>query len=666
MHQPFYKNLATGEYALPWTRMHALKDYYGMVRILEDFPLVRQTFNLVPSMVVQIDEYASGKAADAFLRVALKPAAELNSHEIAFALKYLFQAHPENLIGRYPRYAELCELRGRRVFRERDLRDLQVLSQLSWFDEYWLEEDEDLKALVAKGRDYSLEDQALAGRKQTEVLRKVIPVYQQFAASGQIEISTTPYYHPILPLLCDSEIAAVSHPGVALPPRFQYPQDARHQLATARAYMKDRMSLDVTGLWPSEGSVSDQALEIAADCGFLWAATDNGVLARTLDRDASPDITYRPYLWKHGRRELRLLFRDHHLSDLIGFVYSRMDADQAAEHFLGQIRENCRAMLSHGREPLVPIILDGENAWEHYYRNGRPFLRALYRRISEDPVFNAVTVTQGLELVEPSQLRHIFPGSWINANFDVWIGAEEDNAAWAQLLLARQAYERAESDPNIPEADRAMAYEELLIAEGSDWCWWYGPEHHSDNRAEFDQLFRVHLANVYRALRQEAPVELLQPILKETAPEFYEPPLDPIRPVIDGRITSYYEWMGSGIYRPDGRSGAMHASSARLVNEVRFGADYRNVYVLLVPEGEPSTLEGLELRVHWNEQEARIALDRSGSVLNRAPRGTECVLEKLLEMKLPTGPGAVRIQISLWKDGVPVESLPRHGWLNAR
>jgi len=222
MHQPLYKDLVTGEYRLPWTRFHALKDYYGMVKVLEEFPNVHQTFNLVPSMIVQIEDYASGQAADPFLDCAIKPAEQLTEGEQEFILRYFFQANSARLIYRYPRYAELFEAwqksgnnpqRGRRLFATQDYRDLQVLSQLAWFDEEFQDKDAEVKGLVSKGRNYSLEDQALMARKQREILAAVVPVYKEFAARGQIEISTTPFYHPILPLICDSNIAAVFTSG---------------------------------------------------------------------------------------------------------------------------------------------------------------------------------------------------------------------------------------------------------------------------------------------------------------------------------------------------------------------------------------------------------------------------------------------------------------------
>src|ERR1700723_1072816 len=270
MHQPFYKDLWTGEYKLPWTRLHALKDYTGMVRVLEEFPSVHQTFNLVPSMLVQIQEYAGGLASDPFLDVAIAPAESLTESQRHFMTRYLFQANVPNMIYRFPRYRELYESHGQTI---QDLRDLQVLSQLVWFDEDFRARDPELQELVRKGRDYSLDDQAVMARKQREALQQVLPAYAQAAARGQIEISTTPFYHPILPLIADSDIAAVSHPGVRLPTRFQYPGDAREQLCRARSYMTHQLGVTPTGLWPSEGSVSDEALALAADCGFTWAAS---------------------------------------------------------------------------------------------------------------------------------------------------------------------------------------------------------------------------------------------------------------------------------------------------------------------------------------------------------------------------------------------------------
>lgn len=665
MHQPCYKDLVSGEYRLPWTRMHALKDYYGMVKILEEFPLVKQTFNLVPSLLMQVEEYASGKAVDPFLKAAMKPAEELTEADQRLILQYFFQANPIHLIGRYPRYAELHEAwraadrnfkRAHQVFNAVAYRDLQVLSQLAWFEEEFLANDVEVRELVTKGRNYSLEDQALMGRKQLEIMGHMIPVYREFAKSGQIEISATPFYHPILPLLCDSNIAHEANPHVPLPSRFRYPEDARLHLARSLEYVEEKIGQRPVGLWPSEGSVSDEALEIASYMGYRWAGTDNGVLAKTLGRAADSAATYRPYRWSRGGREISMIFRDHYLSDLVGFVYSKMHAEEAANDFVNRILENCRPLLASGRDALVPVILDGENAWEHYYLNGRPFLKALYRKISEQPGVHAVTVSEALTRVADEPLAHISPGSWIGANFDVWIGFEEDNKAWEYLLHAREAY-AATDLVALTSPERELALEELMIAEGSDWCWWYGPHHHTDNREEFDQLFRDHLANMYRALRLTPPAELSRPILRTHVRSFHQKPISEINPKVDGLVTSYFEWMGAGLYRVDRRSGSMHGQRF-LVKEVFYGLDAENLYLrvdFLSNEG----LAGLEVRLGVNDKSVHFKVGQEAS-----DPTVQFALDRVLEIAVPRdSSGQMKVQISFWQDGLPMDSLPHEGYL---
>ena len=651
MHQPLYKDLATGEYRLPWTRMHALKDYYGMAKILEEFPNIHQTFNLVPSLIIQIDDYATGNALDPFLDCATKPAQDLTEAEQEFILRYFFQANASRLIYRYSRYGELYDAwqksggnpqRARRIFGDQDLRDLQVLSQLAWFDEEFQAHDPDIQALVAKERNYSLQDQALMVLKQREILARVVPVYKELAARGQIEISTTPFYHPILPLLCDSSIAAVSHPGVSLPSRFRYPDDARWQLQNARDFIQREFGRAPVGLWPSEGSVSDEALTIAAEAGFEWAASDNGVLAQTLHKTAGPDLTYHSYLWRQQHRQIRMIFRDHYLSDLIGFDYAKMGAAEAAGHFLDRIRANSQG----AGDVLVPIILDGENAWEYYYHNGRPFLRELYRRIGETTGMAALTVSEALKLDQPRPLDHVAPGSWINANFDVWIGAQEDNRAWEYLLRARQKYDEIGS--SVPEENRRLAHEELMIAEGSDWCWWYGPEHQSENRREFDTLFRQHLSNVYRALKLVPPDELSRPILTMQAKDFHQAPTNTVRPVIDGEITSYFEWMGAGHYQPDARPGAMHGQRS-LVRDFYYGLDSHNLYLRLDFEGNPEFMK-VELRTPQDT----VSLLENPAV--------EFATRKILEIRIPLDLlGGAPKEFRVAANG---EVFPAEGWID--
>jgi hypothetical protein len=351
-----------------------------------------------------------------------------------------------------------------------------------------------------------------------------------------------------------------------------------------------------------------------------------------------------------------------------------MSAADAAGDFLSRIRGNCHGILESGRDALVPIILDGENAWEYYDHNGRPFLRELYARILLEPNMKALTVSEALALTAAQPIDHIFPGSWINANFDVWIGAEEDNKAWEYLLRARQTYDQASA---VPEEKRRLAYQELLIAEGSDWNWWYGPEHDTANRVEFDTLYRNHLANVYRALNLSPPEELSRPILKALAEEFHQEPLGAIQPIIDGKVTSYFEWLGAGVYRMDGPSGSMHGQRSP-AREAYYGTDGQKLYLRIdFEESSREALNGVEVRM--GAQTPDRSLNSSLGVFDSSQAGgfkagfafpgAECAFRNILEAGIPlkglgAAPGQpVRFQFSLWKDGLPMVAVPQQGWL---
>ncbi len=691
MHQPFYKDLVSGEYKLPWVRLHALKDYYGMVKVLEEFPTVHQTFNLVPSLLVQIEDYARAEASDPFFRMAVKPAAQLSSSEKEFIVRYFFQANEERVIGRYPRYAELyrilqqCEYNAERAcakFDEQMLRDLQVLSQLAWFDEEYLQNDPQVKALVTKGRGFTVLEQLTVIQKELQAMPNVIEVYREFARRGQIELSASAFYHPILPLLCDTNIANVSHPYVSLPSQFAHPEDTEEQLRRSCRYFEEVFGQRPTGFWPSEGAVSDETLRIAAKIGLRWTATDNGVLGRTIGTEVTPENTYRPYVWRQNGEEMRVVFRDHRLSDLIGFSYHAMDADEAAEHFLGEIHKNCKPILRDGKDALVPIILDGENAWESYVENGRPFLRELYRRIADDERIAALTISEALGQMHAEEITRIHPGSWIDENFDIWIGAEEDNRAWEQLLAARNRYEEAIRSPRantIPEANRRTAWEELLIGEGSDWCWWYGPEHSSANRPEFDQLYRAHLANVYRLIGEDPPAALDESILRRKEAPPHELPSGMIQPQIDGLLTSPSEWQNAGRYRLGYRSGAMHSQRSP-IRELRYGTDGQNIFLAVEMAENTKLNPAYEFRVrlrneHGDEFRIRISVTDSGTTLvdSTLTEGAfDAVIAEVLEIRVSMSALRVRrgdsvfLRLTLFRDSLPLTAFPESGEFEVR
>jgi alpha-amylase/alpha-mannosidase (GH57 family) len=700
MHQPFYQDLAEGVYTMPWVRLHSLKDYYGMAAVMRDFPSVHATFNLVPSLVLQIEDYARDTAHEPAYDLAFKPASDMAAVDREALLASAFQINRDNLLNRYPRFRELWEKSQKsssataaKLFAPQDIVDLQVLSQVAWFDEIFLAGDSEVVRLVKKGRGYSESDKTIVRKKELELLNVTLEEYRTAAERGQIEISTSPFYHPILPLLCDTAIAQESHPGVKLPRRrFRHPEDARDQLRGAVALHERVFGRRPQGLWPSEGSVSDEVLRLAAEEGFVWAVTDEGVLGRTKQMGfyrrgdgtlQGGEELYRPHAFATGGKPISLFFRDHQLSDLIGFVYSRMDPQAAAADLHQRIKAAGRSNLQ--RPAVVSIMLDGENAWEYYPGNGREFLKAFYGRIASDPELRAVTASEALKLTEPGALPHIVPGSWINANFDIWIGADEDNRAWDLLSEARDFYAQHADSPQVTPENSRLAQQELWVAEGSDWCWWYGPEHSTANDEEFDLLYRKHLSNIYQLLGASPTDELAMPIKRPRVHARTVAPSAQIHPTIDGRVTTYFEWMGAGLCQPDYHSGSMHGV-AQLVEALYYGYCDKAVYIR-VDLGETflRAHPDFEIRVNVDsETPARLhatigeggvkAVEfwKGGEALP-LPLGTgdqvQVAFRQIFELRLDYSilgvmpHERISLQVSIWMSGLPLQVLPQEGWL---
>jgi len=660
--------------------------------------------------------------------VAAKPAKDLSVEERRFALQYLFQANPQNLIGRYPRYRELWERfrehgdhpeRAERYFQPQDFTDLQVLSQIAWFDEFFLEE-KDIAALVAKGHGFSLDDQKLVIARERELIGKVLPAHAEAAKKASIEISATPFYHPILPLVCDTNAGGASSPGLPLPQnRFRHPEDAREQLVRGMDLHEKVFGVRPKGIWPSEGSVSEEVLAIAHNLGVKWMATDEGVLGRSTGsffaRDGGGRLPaqlgeklYNIHRYENDSTTMHLVFRDHTISDLIGFVYSGMPPTDAARHLIGNIRNAAQPVLAKGRDAVVSIILDGENAWEYYPKSGREFLRRFYDELQRDKGVEAVTISEAIARHKDfGKMTALVPGSWINANFNVWIGAPEDNRAWDYLHHAREFY--AQNAARANEAQRKVAFDEILIAEGSDWNWWYGPEHHSANDRDFDELYRKHLSNVYQALGAVAPDYLAQPITGAEVRPSFVPQTAYIHPRVAADKVRYFEWMGAAAYTADHRAGSMHGKQF-LLDAVYAGIDSTHLYGRLdftdkIPDADFELVVNIEswaageprprrtLRVDVGAQKSRLKVWKiestsEGRVLassGSADDAAKVVLLRNFEFKLPliwllatpssaptegaatkstaAATSKVRLRFSLWQNRLPVDSLPLEGWI---
>ncbi|HVG70969.1 MAG TPA: hypothetical protein VM819_08660 [Vicinamibacterales bacterium] len=602
MHQPLYQDLLTGEHILPWVRLHALKDYWGMVALLREFPAIRLTFNLVPSMLVQLEAFARDEARDRHLEIGLKRADLLTEDERAFAVANFFHAHGPRMIAPYPRYAELLAQRdaaGSQLsarsqsahFSVDDLRDLQVWHKLAWIDPLYVAGDPKVRALITKDRGYSEDDKLVLRAVELELLTRVVPEYKAALERGQVELSTSPFYHPILPLLCDTDVYLRTHPQSRMPREpFRHPEDAVEHLARAVSYHERLFGQRPVGVWPSEGSVSDAMVPLVARSGFQWMATDEEILARTTGHGFTrtgdghveqPERLYRPYRIGPEDASVTCGFRDHRLSDLIGFSYAGWSADVAADDFVQRLVEAGQrfSAATGGAEGTVFVILDGENAWEHYEEQGRPFLRALYGRLQSHPALRTVTMAEACAGAS-ERLPSVFPGSWINGDFYIWIGHPDDHRGWGQLVDARRALESPPA--GLLESSMARAREEMLIAEGSDWFWWYGDDHSSEHDLEFDELFRRHVRNVYRALEKPIPEDLWVTNITTAPPAAYiQRPTGFVRPIIDGEITNYFEWVGAGSVEQTSVAGAMHQVADRTpgIAAVEFGFDLEALYV---------------------------------------------------------------------------------------
>jgi alpha-amylase/alpha-mannosidase (GH57 family) len=472
-HQPYYLDpLAErpeGAAMLPWVRLHATRDYLGMAKIAAQHD-VRVTFNLVPSLVEQVLAFADG-TSDRFEEAARHCPAPTPE-----ALRVAFEAHPEHQIDPWPRYAEL---RARAPqLSAAELRDALVWQQLTWFPE---EERERVSKVRHLGRHFSDAETEHVFAEARKIAARVVPVHRQLQREGRIEVTTSPYFHPILPLLVDSDQCGEPRP---LPPRFAWPDDADTQLRMAVEAHQGWFGAAPAGMWPSEGAVSPEVCRRIAAAGLRWIATDEGILARA---GVAPTPAHLCRPWRVAGTDLAIFFRDRALSDRIGFVYAGWrDPDAAARDFVDSI-----AAKYAGCDGVVSIVLDGENAWSWYADDGRPFLHALYRRLAEDPRVTTTTFAEALETVGAHDTVTPAIGSWIDepgsepgVDLGTWIGKPRKNALWAAL-----AARRARGLPDDPRRRRA-----LLAAEGSDWFWWGDRDDEPGVEAAFRDLFHRYLA----------------------------------------------------------------------------------------------------------------------------------------------------------------------------
>jgi alpha-amylase/alpha-mannosidase (GH57 family) len=528
MHQPYYRDAESGCYRLPWTYLHGIKDYVDMIALLEANPAAKAVVNFTPTLLEQITDYADQIEGflqqrtalnDPLLAVLVSERLPQEPSERGDLIRTALRANEKQLIHRFPAYRHLAALANKVLkqpstlsyLSDQYLADLLVWYHLAWLGETVRRTDERAKRLLARRHGYTLDDRRELLTLIGELLGGVIERYRRLAALNQIELSVTPYAHPIMPLLLDTGSTHEAMPEAPLPERGKYPggweRTVWHIEEGVRVF-ENYFGFRPKGVWPSEGAMSEETLAILANAGFHWSAGGESVLRNSLHRSEAGvhGCIHRPYRLKG--LPLTCFFRDDGLSDLIGFTYADWHAEDAVNNLIHHL-ENIAVACKDEPGRVVSIIMDGENAWEYYPENGYHFLACLYQRLAEHPAIDLTTFSHCMEEgIETPSLRHIVAGSWVYGTFSTWIGEAEKNRAWDLLIAAKHTFDRVIAEGRLSPAERHLAERQLAICEGSDWFWWFGDYNPADSVKDFDRLYRLQLTALYHALGVAPPAEL--------------------------------------------------------------------------------------------------------------------------------------------------------------
>ena len=594
MHQPVYQLTSGGDYLMPWVRLHAVKDYLDMAMWTKKFDKLKLNFNIVPILVDSIIDYAEKGAHDIHSRMTITPENELKKEDKIFILNNFFDANYQTMILTNPEYHRLYQIvqaegtNDTSIFTNQEYADLMALFNLAWVDPSYKTSNSELKKLIKKGKNYTLEDRINIIEIQRDIIRKIIPSTKKLVEKNKIEITTSPYYHPILPILLDYKNIKKN----------QIPDDDISNLKTELdAKIQTEMALDrieevfgkrPRGIWPSEHCVNGKTLELLSSIGVDWSISDEGILANSLNFEFEHDFKgylkesyhlLKTYRYKTKNSDLKMIFRDSSIPNLISFEYQNHNPIATANDLYDRIKVlQSKILSSPDHEHLLTIALDGENCWENYLEDGASFLKTLYTLITEDDTLETVLISDYLDNTkEDKPLNKIASGSWMNRNFKLWIDEPVKDIAWTYLKRVRQDFsnfvKREPLNPNIELARR-----ELFICEGSDWFWWYGEPNDSGRDNIFDFLFRTHLKNIYRYLDLDTPKYLDEPIsnISTTKPSKY--PKSLITPEINGKFVTTEEdiWNNAGFIEiPDGPV----LRESKLFDKIRFGNDENYFYL---------------------------------------------------------------------------------------
>lgn len=540
MHQPDYRDLTTNEYVLPWTYLHAIKDYSDMAFHLENNPKARVTFNFVPILLEQLEDYSlqfrQNKIRDPLLALlAEENLCDIGTENCRLITDSCFKSHHEKMLSPFPHYQRLYQIfklvntidgHGELDYLNSQYKaDLLVWYHLAWCGESLRRNNKVLQALMEKGVRFTIEDRLQLFKVVGDTVTRLIPRYKALLDRKQIEVSTTPYYHPILPLLLDFKSTLDAMPGAPLPENAVYPGGKSRAVAhviSANKFHNNHFGKVPRGMWPAEGAVSHTALSLMAEHNVEWAATGQSVLANSLHKshlnaDDRNEYLYQPYRVTNGKQDILCFFRDDNLSDKIGFEYSGLFARDAVNDFMHTL-EHIHHTNTSDHSKVVSVILDGENAWEYYPYNGFHFISELYEALVNHPDIEMATFSDMVDLYRSAKakkqglvapiLPQIAAGSWVYGTFSTWIGSKDKNLAWDLLCEAKKVYDKVLSQGKLKPKQLEACEHQLAICEGSDWFWWFGDYNSSDSVASFDLLYRRNLINLYTLLEQPVPEAL--------------------------------------------------------------------------------------------------------------------------------------------------------------
>ena len=591
MHQPVYE--IEGTYLMPWARLHAVKDYLDMVLILEKYPKLKLNFDVVPALMDTIVDYVQGKH-DIHSELSVSDVYNMSEDEKAFVINNFFTPKFETMIFRSKNYENLYQKRFSKEtctsedFSEQEISDLMALFNLVWIDSVHYSRYPRLQELWDKQYNYSIEDRIEIINIHRQIIDEIIPTYKKYIAEGRIEMTTSAYYHSILPILIDLKTSTKSTMTTeGLPPNWNLIEDARAQIRKALDRVEEIMGTRPKGFWPPELCLGPKTLEIFAKEGIEWTISDEGILSDSIKFDFVRDFKgnlndpyhlLKVYEYNTKNSPVDIIFRDRSIANLINFEYADVDSKMASNDLYKKIKViQSKLLVSPDDTHLLTIALDGENCWENYQNDGNEFLNNIYSYIENDDTLETVLITDYIKKDKhKKELNKIYSGSWIDKTFQYWIGESTKNKAWSYLKETRDVYEDF-SKNNKDHPKLKTAYRELMIAEGSDWFWWYGEPNNSGQDYVFDYMYRERLKNVYLALGLEPPQHLNETLITKVEVPFKHP-TQPISPRMDGLLGSYDDWQHSGnINMLDGPVFRENKS----VEKIYFGCDQNNVYFRL-------------------------------------------------------------------------------------